>query len=134
MKTQSNHSILKQAMKLRTMLNKLELEIEERGLNYTNKVDNNRITESQLYTAVMKHYPKSFNKTREQTEVFARHIFRAMLYQHTGMGLSEIGKKYGGYDHSTVIHSTRVFNTLISHDPKFQDIYNTIINECHGND
>jgi chromosomal replication initiation ATPase DnaA len=51
--------------------------------------------------------PELLARRRRRMIVQARQLLFYRLYRETSMSLPEIGKKCGGYDHTTVIHSIR---------------------------
>jgi chromosomal replication initiator protein len=44
----------------------------------------------------------------------------------TTRSLPEIGRKFGGRDHTTVIHAVKKIDELKEHDPKFDEDVNLI--------
>lgn len=44
------------------------------------------------------------SKSRQHNLVYARHEAYYLLRKHTNMSLPQIGKKFGGKDHTTILH------------------------------
>lgn len=59
-------------------------------------------------------------KTRIGRVVTARHVAILLSRELTQLSLVQIGKKFGGRDHSTVLHSCRKAEQLISSDPSIE--------------
>lgn len=61
----------------------------------------------------------SKNRSRELSE--ARFILISILKREfPSLSLKQIGKKFGGRDHSTVIYSLNVYNDLMKSSPNFR--------------
>ncbi len=54
---------------------------------------------------------------RTKQLVLPRQIAMYLARKHTGMSLPEIGKRFGGRDHTTVIHALKKVNRLMDTDP-----------------
>jgi chromosomal replication initiator protein len=55
--------------------------------------------------------------TRRQAVVQARGVAMYLARQLTGKSLDEVGRHYGGRDHTTVLHACRKTETLLAGDP-----------------
>ena len=62
---------------------------------------------------------------------FPRQIAMYLSKQMTKTSLPEIGKKFGGKHHTTVLHSIRKVEKLRTKDPEFDKKINTLINQIH---
>lgn len=60
------------------------------------------------------------SKSRKRHIVTARQLAMFFVKKHTNHSLKNIGKAFGGRDHSTVIYSCRTVNDLIDSDKSFQ--------------
>jgi chromosomal replication initiator protein len=60
-------------------------------------------------------------KSRKRPIVDARHIAMHFCKLHTPLSLEAIGRRFGGRDHSTVIHACRAVQARIDTDPSFVD-------------
>ena len=65
-------------------------------------------------------------KTRRKEVVLARQIAMYLSRKLTGEPLKEIGTRFGGRDHTTVIHSCQAIEDLIMQDPEFQGLIDRI--------
>ena len=59
-------------------------------------------------------------KTRRKEVVLARQIAMYLSRKLTDESLKEIGSRFGGRDHSTVIHACKSVERMITDDPQFQ--------------
>ena len=65
---------------------------------------------------------------RTQDVVHARHIAMYLSRELTEASTPEIGRRFGGRDHSTVIHAVRKIERQLrdGHDPQLQDLIELI--------
>jgi chromosomal replication initiator protein len=61
---------------------------------------------------------KGIRRTRQI--VMPRQIAMFLTRKHTGLSLPEIGKRFGGRDHTTVIHAVRKVGKQLDTDPSFR--------------
>ena len=64
----------------------------------------------------------------------ARQIAMYLIRRMTKMTLSDIGREFGGKDHTTVLHSLRKVEKQMNADPSFRETINEIttnINSRH---
>ena len=78
----------------------------------------------QIIDAVSQHFDITYeemhnSKTRERAFVLPRQVGHYFLHKKTKLTLSEIGKKIGGKDHATVLHSCKTIRNLIQTDRDF---------------
>ncbi|HAR35388.1 MAG TPA: chromosomal replication initiator protein DnaA, partial [Acidobacteria bacterium] len=59
---------------------------------------------------------------------FPRQVAMFLAKELTDNSLPEIGKKFGGKHHTTVLHSIRKIEKLREHDPEFNREINSLIN------
>lgn len=62
-------------------------------------------------------FPVLCKRNRQRKFVEARQIIMYLLCQYTSMPLKKIADLFGGYDHSTVIHSRQQISNLLCTDP-----------------
>lgn len=55
-----------------------------------------------------------FSKNRSRQIVNARHVSMFLCYKYTSYSLKEIGKHFGGRDHTTVIHAMKTIKDRLS--------------------
>lgn len=67
------------------------------------------------------------SKSRNQPIARARQVAMYVTRQITSLNLKEIGKEFGGYDHTTVMHSLRVVDDMMLKDPSFKNLVNDIV-------
>jgi len=68
------------------------------------------------------------SKNNSPEVAFPRQIAMYLSKELTKNALSEIGKKFGGKHHTTVIHSIRKIEKLLNKNPEFNKEINTLIN------
>jgi len=71
------------------------------------------------------------SKNNSPKIAFPRQIAMYLSKKMTKTSLPEIGKKFGGKHHTTVIHSIRKIEKLRSKDAEFDKKINTLINQIH---
>jgi chromosomal replication initiator protein len=65
-------------------------------------------------------------KNRTKSVAFPRQVAMYLSRQLTHASLSDIGRAFGGKDHTTVIHAVTKLQTLIQEDPKFKQTIDTL--------
>ncbi|MCF8010173.1 MAG: chromosomal replication initiator protein DnaA [Clostridiales bacterium] len=73
------------------------------------------------------------NKKRTRTIVFPRQIAMYLSRELTDMSLPKIGEKFGGRDHTTVIHAYEKIVSELEKDPSLQKTINDIISKIKQN-
>jgi chromosomal replication initiator protein len=71
-------------------------------------------------------------KSRIQPVVKARQIAMYMINKHLDKSLVEIGRVFGGKDHSTVINALRRVDSQLTADPDFKKDFMEIENKIHN--
>src|SRR6185503_8214595 len=66
-------------------------------------------------------------KNRTQAIAFPRQIAMYVARQLTHASLSEIGRSFGGKDHTTVLHGVEKIHLMLQEDPKFKKTIDTLI-------
>jgi chromosomal replication initiator protein len=59
-------------------------------------------------------------KNRTKAVAFPRQIAMYLARQLTHASLAEVGRAFGGKDHTTVLHAVEKIQTLLQDDPKFR--------------
>ena len=74
-------------------------------------------------------------KSKKKNKVFIkpRHTAMFLTRQLTNLSLPEIGRHFGGRDHSTVIHAIQKVENITKSDPGFQDTLDRLIQDLEGN-
>jgi chromosomal replication initiator protein len=80
-----------------------------------------------LHTNITKEQMQSSSRKRDV--VTARHIAMLIIKNCTSISLVEIGKRFGGRDHSTVIYSIQSSKDLFKYNIYFRDLMNKITRE-----
>ncbi len=65
-------------------------------------------------------------KNRTKTVAFPRQIAMYLARQLTHASLAEVGRAFGGKDHTTVIHAVAKIEALLLEDPKFKKILDSL--------
>ena len=65
---------------------------------------------------------------RHKSVVYPRQIGMYLAKTLTTRSLPEIGRKFGGRDHTTVLHAVRKIEKMMSEDPKVRDMVETLRN------
>lgn len=66
---------------------------------------------------------------KQKNITFPRQIAMFLARKYTGASYPEIGEKFGGKDHSTVIHAVRKIESLLPHDPTLRKTIENISNK-----
>jgi chromosomal replication initiator protein len=66
-------------------------------------------------------------KTRTQAIAFPRQVAMYLARHLTHASLAEIGRAFGGKDHTTVLHAVEKIQTLLTEDPKFKKTLDALI-------
>jgi chromosomal replication initiator protein len=67
-------------------------------------------------------------KTRTKAVAFPRQVAMYLARQLTSDSYAEIGRAFGGKDHTTVLHAVNKIDSLLQQDPKFRRTLDHIIN------
>ena len=67
-------------------------------------------------------------KTRTRAVAFPRQVAMYLGRQLTSESYADIGRAFGGKDHTTVLHAVHKIEALLQEDPKFQKTLDHIIN------
>jgi chromosomal replication initiator protein len=86
---------------------------------------NKELTVANISALVSEHFSVSLEKiqgkTRKREVVMARQLSMYLAKNYTTQPLKEIGKNFGGRDHSTVIYSIKAVQDLMDTDHLFKD-------------
>jgi chromosomal replication initiator protein len=66
-------------------------------------------------------------KTRTKTIAFPRQVAMYLARQLTHASLAEVGRAFGGKDHTTVLHAVDKIHTMLQEDPKLRKTIETLI-------
>jgi chromosomal replication initiator protein len=68
------------------------------------------------------------SRTRTKAVAFPRQVAMYLARQLTSDSFADIGRGFGGKDHTTVLHAVNKIETLLQEDPKFRKTIDNIIN------
>ncbi len=98
--------------------------------------DERPLTVEIIQKAVADFYGIRFQelKTRKRTKEIAlpRQIAMYISREHTDLSLNDIGKNFGGKDHSTVIYACRQIDKRKNADESFNRIIESLVNKIKG--
>ncbi len=87
---------------------------------------NKELSLENITSLVAEHFEVSVEslqgKSRKRPYVLARQLSMYLAKNYTSHSLKEIGKNFGGRDHTTVIHSVRAVQNQIDTDHLFKDV------------
>jgi chromosomal replication initiator protein len=63
---------------------------------------------------------------RDKAAVIPRHVACFFSIRHTRHSLSQIGEKFGGRDHTTILYAKRKIQSKMDKSPEFADTINKI--------
>lgn len=111
---------------------KIDLELAKEALKGLLDASANVITVEKIQKVVSNHYklkPTELKSKNNSPRVaFPRQVAMYLAKELTDSSLPEIGKKFGGKHHTTVLHSIRKIEKLIKEDPEINREINTLIN------
>ncbi len=104
----------------------ITLEVAEQMIrDLVQGVDSRRIKIEEILKVVSRHYGVSKNdilsERRHRSVVWPRQIGMYLAKQLTSRSLPEIGRRFGGRDHTTVLHAIRKIETQLSGNPRLKD-------------
>lgn len=111
---------------------KIDLELAREALKGLLDASANVITVEKIQKVVSNHFkikPSELKSKNNSPKVaFPRQIAMYLAKELTDSSLPEIGKKFGGKHHTTVLHSIRKIEKLREQDPEFNKEINNLIN------
>ena len=95
------------------------------------------ITAEEIQKSIAAFYNTKISdiKSKKKNKAFIkpRHTAMFLTRQLTNLSLPEIGRHFGGRDHSTVLHAIQKIENMAKSDPDFQDTLDRLIKELEGN-
>ncbi len=89
--------------------------------------ENRRVSIESIQRIVADHYRVPADlllaKTRTQPIAKARMVAMALATKYTDLSLKQIGGKFGGKDHTTVLHAKKSVQKWIRQNPEFSTVY-----------
>ena len=95
------------------------------------------ITAEEIQKSIAAFYNTKISdiKSKKKNKAFIkpRHTAMFLTRQLTNLSLPEIGRHFGGRDHSTVLHAIHKIENIAKSDPDLQDTLDRLIKELEGN-
>jgi chromosomal replication initiator protein len=95
------------------------------------------ITIEEIQKKISVHYQIKISdlksKKKNKALIGPRHTAMFLARQLTGLSLPEIGRHFGGRDHSTVLHAIHKVENMAKNNPDFQNSLDQFIKELEGN-
>jgi chromosomal replication initiator protein len=95
------------------------------------------ITIEEIQKKISLHYQIKISdlksKKKNKALIGPRHIAMFLARQLTGLSLPEIGRHFGGRDHSTVLHAIHKVENMAKNNPDFQGTLDQFTKELEGN-
>lgn len=92
--------------------------------------------QKQILQSVIEFYgidsEKLFLNSRKKEYVRPRQITMYLLKKELNLSFASIGQKFGGKDHSTVMHAYEIINREIEDNPKFSEEIELILQRIYG--
>lgn len=105
--------------------NAISLEMTQEVLSDLLRASERRITIDEIQKRVAEHYniriSDMHSARRARAVARPRQVAMYLAKQLTPRSLPEIGRKFGGRDHTTVIHAVRKIEELSAYDPSFRE-------------
>ena len=109
---------------------KIDVELTKSVLKDLLRSNDRRITIDEIQKKVSSYYniklDDLISSRRIRTFARPRQVAMYLSKKLTTRSLPEIGRKFGGRDHTTVIHAVKKIDELKEHDPKFDEDVNLI--------
>lgn len=103
-------------------------------LNYLEDRSATSMTVEQVIGVVCAHFrvePEDVLSARRKQEiVLARQVAMFLARRHLGMSYPELGRAFGGKDHSTVLYGCRKVEQLQRDDKKLKSVLQTLTEKC----
>lgn len=111
--------------------------IRQKDLPKLSKIDKrSRIKPELVLQIVAEHCgvttEQIFSKIRKKEFVEARHIFCAIMKKEFGFSYEHIGQLNNGRDHTTIIHSVKIFNNRCETEEGYKEHSELIINKIYS--
>lgn len=113
----------------------IDLEVAKRVMKNLVKIHSRELTIESIQKMVCEHYnipyDKLLMKTRKREIVQARQITMFLAKKFTKSSLKNIGEHFGGYDHTTVIHSCQTVEDLMDTDTEYRERIDDLQQKVH---
>lgn len=109
------------------------VEIAKRALGDDTTIQRTEISIPRILEAVVARYNVKLadlqSKKRSKSIAFARQVCMYLARELTGLSLEEIGRWFGGRDHTTVLHATRLVRKLRGGDRELDQTLSRLADE-----
>ncbi|HDJ23458.1 MAG TPA: chromosomal replication initiator protein DnaA, partial [Candidatus Aminicenantes bacterium] len=110
----------------------IDLELAEEALKGLIDSGSNVFSIEKIQKAVAQHYKIKISQLKSKNNspkiAFPRQVGMYLAKKLTNASLPEIGRKFGGKHHTTVLHSLRKIERLLEESPDFHRELNNLIN------
>lgn len=110
----------------------ISLEMARQELKAAVTEESSPFTIESIQTAVAKHFNLKLHElkatTRTQSVALPRQIAMYLIRKYTGLGYKEIGRFFGGKDHSTIMHGCKKVESEMESSPMIREAIDTIQN------
>ena len=115
----------------------IDLELVHEALKNFLEQKKRVITVEEIQKKISLHFQIKISdlKSKKKNKAFIgpRHTAMFLTRQLTGLSLPEIGRHFGGRDHSTVLHAIHKVENIIRNDPAFEAVLDQLLKELEGN-
>ena len=115
----------------------IDLELVQDALKNFLEQKKRVITVEEIQKKVSLHFQIKISdlKSKKKNKAFIgpRHTAMFLTRQLTGLSLPEIGRHFGGRDHSTVLHAVHKVENMVRNDPAFENVLDQLVKELEGN-
>jgi chromosomal replication initiator protein len=113
----------------------IDLDVAKRVMKNLVKMNTRELTIENIQKMVCEHYnipyDKLLLKTRKREIVQARQITMFLAKKFTKSSLKNIGEHFGGFDHTTVIHSCQTVEDLMDTDTEYREKITELQQKVH---
>jgi chromosomal replication initiator protein len=113
----------------------IDLDVAKRVMKNLIKMNSKELTIENIQKMVCEHYnipyDKLLVKTRKREIVQARQITMFLAKKFTKSSLKNIGEHFGGFDHTTVIHSCQTVEDLMDTDSDYKEKISELQQKVH---
>jgi chromosomal replication initiator protein len=104
----------------------ITLEVADQAIrDLVHGMEPRRIRIDEILKVIARHYGVSrsdlLSERRHRSVVWPRQIGMYLAKQLTSRSLPEIGRRFGGRDHTTVLHAIRKLETHLAGNPRLKD-------------
>jgi chromosomal replication initiator protein len=108
----------------------IDLELAKIALGETAERTTTHVTIQMVVTVVVDHYGVRLadlqSKRRQRSIALPRQVCMFLARRHTRHSLEEVGRYFGGRDHTTVMHACRIIEIKSAQDPEFAEVLQSL--------